>query len=553
MQRPPKGSKATPASGEANRPDQQDTVMTAVSAVEQLLARTGAPTAGTGLQPAPDEGIDVLAVAMAAAPKTTVREDTDEALHPTPQPRRGAVETALWYEVDVAARAATAGVTGKAGETLLVEPPSAKTELLPAKLIFLGVGDESVRSMRRAGAALARATRGAARIRAAVVDGLAPAAQQAFVEGFLLGGYRAPKHGKTPAGPPMAREMQLTGLDREALRVAEITARAVWLARDLTNLPPDTATPEWMAAQSRAVAARAGLEISVLDEGELRRKGFGGLLAVGSGSAHPPRLVQISYRPASGGGEHIVLAGKGITFDSGGISLKPRDAMMTMKMDMAGAAVVLAAVEAAAALRIPHRVTAVLALAENAIGGSAYRPGDVVTTYNGTTVEIGNTDAEGRMVLADALAYAAAELAPDALVDVATLTGAAALGLGQQYGALFSNTPQLLNALEKAGGDSGDRVWQLPLVHEYDYALDSHTADLAHVAPPALKFGAGAIVAALFLEKFVDGVPWAHVDIAGPMRAGSDSHEIAKGATGFGTRLLISYLRDAPVGGERRS
>ncbi|WP_284023814.1 leucyl aminopeptidase family protein [Arthrobacter sp. zg-Y1219] len=553
MQRPPKGSKATPESGEANRPDQQDTAMTAVSAVEQLLARTGAPTAGTGLQPAPDEGVDVLAVAMAAAPTTTVREDTDEALHPTPQPRRGAVETALWYEVDVAARAATAGVTGKAGETLLVEPPSAKAELLPAKLIFLGVGDESVRSMRRAGAALARATRGAARIRASVVDGLAPAAQQAFVEGFLLGGYRAPKHGKTPAGPAMAREMQLTGLDREALRVAEITARAVWLARDLTNLPPDTATPEWMAAQSRAVAARAGLEIAVLDEAELRRKGFGGLLAVGSGSAHPPRLVQISYRPASGGGEHIVLAGKGITFDSGGISLKPRDAMMTMKMDMAGAAVVLAAVEAAAALRIPHRVTAVLALAENAIGGSAYRPGDVVTTYNGTTVEIGNTDAEGRMVLADALAYAAAELAPDALVDVATLTGAAALGLGQQYGALFSNTPQLLNALEKAGGDSGDRVWQLPLVHEYDYALDSHTADLAHVAPPALKFGAGAIVAALFLEKFVDGVPWAHVDIAGPMRAGSDSHEIAKGATGFGTRLLISYLRDAPVGGERRS
>ncbi|WAP52676.1 hypothetical protein OL239_05530 [Arthrobacter sp. ATA002] len=202
--------------------------------------------------------------------------------------------------MDVAARAATAGVTGKAGESLLVEPPAGKDGRLPAKLIFLGVGDESVSGMRRAGAALARATRGAQHIRTAAVDGLDPAAQQAFVEGFLLGGYRAPRQGKTPAGPPMARAMEVTGLDPEALKAAEITARAVWLARDLTNLPPDTATPEWMAAQSRAVAARAGLEISVLDGDELRRQGFGGLLAVGSGSAHPPRLVQVSYRPAAG-------------------------------------------------------------------------------------------------------------------------------------------------------------------------------------------------------------------------------------------------------------
>lgn len=549
MQLPPRGSaKAAPKNGEATGPDVLDTAMTAVSAVGQLNARTGAPTAGTGLRPAAGEGIDVLAVAMAAAPETSVREDTDEALHPTPQPRRGAVETALAYGVDVAARAATAGVTGKAGETLLVEPPSGRTDELPGKLIYLGVGDESVQSMRRAGAALARATRGALRVRAAVVDGLDVDAQQAFLEGFFLGGYRAPRQGKTPAGPPMAREMQVTGLDPAALRLAEVTARAVWLARDLTNLPPDVATPAWMAAQSRAAAARAGLEIIVLEEAELERRGFGGLLAVGAGSANPPRLVQVSYRPAVETGGHIVLAGKGITFDSGGISLKPRDAMMSMKMDMAGAAAVLAAVEAAAALGLPQRVTGVLALAENAVGGSAYRPGDVVKTFNGTTVEIGNTDAEGRVVLADALAYAAAELSPDMLVDIATLTGAAALGLGQQHGALFSNSPELLAALEKAGAASGDRIWQLPLVREYEVALESDTADLAHVAPPALKFGAGAIVAALFLEKFTDGVPWAHLDIAGPMKAGADSHETSKGATGFGTRLLISFLRNAAAG-----
>ncbi|MFJ7750491.1 leucyl aminopeptidase family protein [Arthrobacter sp. NPDC097144] len=549
MQRAPRGSsKTAPSTGEASGPAMPDTAMTAVSAAERLHPRTGAPTAGTGLHPAPEEGIDVLAVAMAAAPQTSVRDDTEEALHPTPQPRRGSVETALWYEVDVAARAATAGVTGKAGETLLVEPPSGKTGELPAKLIYLGVGDESTAGMRRAGAAFARATRGARRIRAAVVDGLAPEVQQAFLEGFFLGGYHAPRQGKTPAGPPMAREMQLTGLDPEALRLAQITARAVWLARDLTNLPPDVATPEWMAVQSRAVADRSGLSITVLDEAELSRRGFGGLTAVGSGSSNPPRLVQVSYQPAAAAadsGQHIVLAGKGITFDSGGISLKPREAMMSMKMDMAGAAVVLAAVEAAAALELPHRVTGILALAENAIGASAYRPGDVVATYGGTTVEIGNTDAEGRIVLADALAYAAAELAPDVLVDIATLTGAAALGLGQQYGAVFSNTAELLSAMEKAGSASGDRVWPLPLVQEYGYALASDTADLAHVAPPALKFGAGAIVAALFLEKFVDGTRWVHLDIAGPMRAGTDSHETARGATGFGTRLLISFLRDA--------
>lgn len=548
MQRLPKGSSpATSAAGEAPGTEVSGIAMTAVTAADQLQAGTGAPTTGTGLRPAPGEEVDVLAVAIAAAPETSPREDSEESLHPTPQPRRGAVETALWYGVDVAARAATAGVTGKAGETLLVEPPSDRAADLPAKLIFVGVGDESVQSLRRAGAALARAARGANRVRAAVVDGLGAAAQQAFLEGFLLGGYQAPRQGKTPAGPSMARAMEVTGLDAEALRLALVTARAVWLARDLTNLPPDTATPDWMAAQSRAVAERAGLEITVLEEAELLQQGFGGLTAVGSGSANPPRLVQVTYQPSAETAEHVVLVGKGITFDSGGISLKPRDAMMSMKMDMAGAAVVLAAVEAAAELELPHRVTGILALAENAIGASAYRPGDVVTTYGGTTVEIGNTDAEGRMVLADALAYAAAGLAPDVLVDIATLTGAAALGLGQQYGAVFSNAPVLLEALEQAGEASGDRVWPLPLVHEYDYALNSQTADVAHVAPPALKFGAGAIVAALFLEKFVDGVPWAHLDIAGPMSARADKHEIAKGATGFGTRLLISFLRDLPA------
>ena len=529
--------------------------MTAVSGLEPPTLRPGAGSAGTGLEPAEIEGVDVLAVAMAPAPPAepagSGAEDTDEVLHPTPQPRRGAVEAAVRYGVDVAARAEATGVTGKAGETLLVGPPR-ESAGLPGKLVFLGVGDESARSLRRAGAALARATTGAACVRTSVLDGLDEPAQQAFLEGFFLGGYRAPREGKSvSAVPAMARRMEVTGLDPRALAAAEITARAVWLARDLANLPPNVATPDWIAVQSRVVAERAGLAVRILAEDELRAEGFGGLTAVGAGAEHPPRLVEISYVPdgkAAAAGPHVVLAGKGITFDSGGISLKPRDAMMAMKMDMSGAAVVLAAVEAAAALEVPYRVTALLALAENALGDASYRPGDVVTTFDGTTVEIGNTDAEGRVVLADVLGYAAAELVPDVLIDVATLTGAAALGLGQQYGALFSNAPGLLAALERAGAESGERVWQLPLVREYSYALDSDTADLAHVAPPALKFGAGAIVAALFLEKFTAGAAWAHLDIAGPMRAPSDTHELAKGATGFGTRLLISYLRDLAGG-----
>lgn len=519
---------------------------TAVTGSPALNPRTGEPTSGTGLDPRPDEGVDVLAVAMAQPPAGGAgEEDTEEGQHPTPQPRRGAVEAAVRYGIDVAARAQTAKVSGKAGELLVVEPPRDRQEL-PGRLIYVGVGAGTDADLRRAGAALARATMGAKRIRSSVVDGLAAGAQQAFLEGFFLGGYRVPRTGVQETGPGMAAEMELCGLDPEALRLAGITARATWLARDLTNTPADTATPEWMAAQARAVAARSGLAVQVRSEDTLRAEGFGGLTAVGSGSATPPRLVEVRYRPeAAGAAEagHVVLVGKGITFDSGGLSLKPRESMVPMKMDMAGAAVVLAAVEAAAALEVPYPVTAVLALAENALGAGSYRPGDVISTYNGTTVEVGNTDAEGRLVLADALGYAQAELDPALIVDVATLTGAAALGLGLRYAALFGNNPQLLEDLERAGQQSGDPVWQLPLVPEYGYALDSEVADLAHVAAPKLHMNGGAVVAALFLEHFVGTTPWAHVDIAGPMKAGADTAELSKGATGFGTRLLISFLQ----------
>ncbi|MBD7995299.1 leucyl aminopeptidase family protein [Arthrobacter sp. Sa2CUA1] len=517
-----------------------------LTAVSALPPYPGEPGAERVLEPQPGEGVDVLVVGIAPGPAAeSSQEGAPAGAKPVPEPRSGAVEAAVRYGVDVAARADAAGVTGRAGERLVVEPPRGSTGL-PGKLICLGVGDESHQSLRRAGAALARATFGAQKIRTSVVDGLTPQAQQAFLEGYFLGGYRAPKTGLSDSAKPMAVQMEVTGLNPQALALAEISARAAWLARDLTNTPPDIATPEWMAAQSRSVAQAAGLEFEEWDPKRLAAEGFGGLTAVGSGSANGPRLVRVTYRPTgskdteSGG---VVLVGKGITFDSGGISLKPRESMPAMKMDMAGAAVVLSAVQAAAELELPFEVTALLALAENAIGAASYRPGDVVRTWNGTTVEIGNTDAEGRMVLADALAYAAGRLKPEALIDVATLTGAAALGLGKRHAALFGNDPGLLTAFEAAASSSGEPLWQLPLVPDYDYLLESDTADLAHVAPVGAKAGAGAILGALFLEKFVDGRPWIHLDIAGPMEAAGDSHEYAKGATGFGARLLIAFLR----------
>ncbi|MDK1327100.1 M17 family metallopeptidase [Arthrobacter sp. zg-Y1143] len=546
MQLPPKPSSKTgsvPASPFVSAP------LPGVTALAGLDARTGRAGNGSGLQPAAEERVDVLAVAIAPAPVEAGQDDAEEAAYPVPEPRRGAVEAAVRYGADIAARARSAKVTGRAGEILVIEPPR-DSAALPGKLLFVGTGDESPAALRRAGAALARATMGCARIRSSVVDGLGPDAQAAFLEGFLLGGYRPPRAGVTQAPAPIAEHLELTGLEAGAAARALATARAVWHARDLTNTPADTATPEWMAAQARAAAVRSGLQVRVRTEDELRAEGFGGLLAVGSGSEHPPRLVEVAYVPkVEKAAPHVVLVGKGITFDSGGISLKPRDAMMTMKTDMAGAAAVLAVAEAAAELELPVRVTAVLALAENAIGGAAYRPADVVRTYDGTTVEVGNTDAEGRMVLADALAYAAAELAPDVLVDVATLTGAAALGLGLNHAALFGNAPALVAALEAAGKTSGDAVWQLPMVREYAGILDSDVADLSHIAPVKAKFGAGAIVAALFLEKFTAGVPWAHVDIAGPSRAPKDSREQTKGATGFGVRLLLAYLAGYRSGG----
>lgn len=494
-----------------------------------------------------DGSVDAVAVQVAPG------RAGDDAL----QPRSGTPQAAARYGIDLAELAERAGLTGAAGEAFTVHlplPVGSSVEMpwagLPPRIVLVGVGDESPTALRRAGAALARATRGLRRVAATVGaqthhdEAGAAQAARAVAEGYLLAAYRQPRLSakqdeKVPADLVLLGRSGAAVAD--AVESARIGAGATWLVRDLTNTPSHVKDPAWMADQARRLGARAGLDVQVLGPRELAAGGFGGILAVGAGSASTPRLVRVTYTPAGGGGRHVVVVGKGITYDTGGLSIKPREAMVPMKTDMAGSAVALATVLAAAQTQVAHRVTAVLPLAENHVGAASYRPGDVVTIHGGTTVEIANTDAEGRLVLADALAWADATLDPDVLVDVATLTGAATLGLGRQHAALYGTDDALVAALSAAGDRTGELVWHMPLVADYEEAVRSSVADLRHV-PEDRRIGGGSITAALFLRRFVGQRPWAHLDIAGTGRSTSDKHEVTEGATGYGARLLLDYL-----------
>ena len=494
------------------------------------------------------EHCDVLAV--------TVGKPVEGAPEPaSPVPDDVAVLAATAYGVDLAAVCVAEKVTGRAGEVVRV--PVQAPWGLPVRLLLVGTGEGGPADLRRAGAALARAARG----RGTVVTSLACAGREAreAVEGLLLGGYRLPPTGTSPRpdGAPAARVVFLGDQSPDDVADGERHAEATLLARELTGTPSSTKTPVWVAERAVELAAHAPdgvLTVDVRDEHRLAADGFGGLLAVGGGSVSPPRLVRLDLTPPGTAGRRpVVLIGKGITYDTGGLSIKPREAMVPMKTDMAGAGVVLAVLAALAGAlggtgtgRLPSRpVVGLLPLAENAVGASSYRPGDVVRHHGGRTVEVVNTDAEGRMVLADALAYADAELDPDTVVDVATLTGAASLGLGKRHAALYSTHDDLAAEIEVAAGASGERVWRMPLVEDYRPALDSAVADLRHVpvaGPPLGAVGGGSITAALFLREFAGGRSWAHLDIAGPARADKDEHEVVRGATGFGARLLLRWL-----------
>ncbi|MGE5134789.1 MAG: leucyl aminopeptidase family protein [Gemmatimonadota bacterium] len=492
-------------------------------------------------------GPDPLGDLLAAA---GTRDEAAPDLLAVPVPAAGPVAAGAGLDsflgapaADIAARC---DATGQPGETREVVTAGG-TRPGPGRVVFLGVGNGSPAAMRRAGAALGRLAapgrRAAGRsVLTSAVLGRPGEAVAAFAEGLLLGSYRF-RVGAEPAAAGQAQLLVAAPDGAAALERAAVVAEAVALARDLANTPSAEKTPAWLADQATAVAAASGLTAAVAGEGELAARGFGGLLAVGAGSARPPRLIELRYTPP-GAARHIVLVGKGITFDSGGLSLKPNDGMKLMKTDMAGGAAVIAAMSALGRLGIRARVTGLIAAAENMPSGSAMRPGDVIRHFGGRTTEVLNTDAEGRLVLADALAYADAELGPDVMVDLATLTGAARVALGSVMGALYATDDALAGALLAAGEVSGDPLWRMPLADDYTDALASPVADLANV-PHSRANRAGSIDAALFLREFTGGRPWAHLDIAGAARATGDDGDKVKGATGFGTRCLLRWLADS--------
>ncbi len=434
--------------------------------------------------------------------------------------------------------------SGKLGEVAVVPGGSAPLEVL------VGLGDGGLAdadSLRRAGAAFARAVQGCARVGVALAA-LAPeglgvaAAAQAVVEGIGLASYRFDRFKSAPE-PAALGEVVCVSPDLGELESGLTRGRAVLeavsLARDLANTPAAVLTPARFAELAAQAGAEAGLEVRVYGEEEIRTERLGGLAGVARGSAEPARLVRAVYEPPGAAAvPTVALVGKGITFDSGGLSLKTAAGMSAMKTDMSGAAAVLASLLACGPLGVAVRVVGYMALTENMPGGAATKPGDVLTVRNGKTIEVLNTDAEGRLVLADALSLAAEE-APDSIVDLATLTGACVVALGREIAGLMGNDDRLIDAIGAASRRAGEPTWPLPLPAGYRSHIDSEVADMKNIGRPGQ---AGAIAAALLLEEFVGSTPWAHLDIAGPSRAEDASGYSPKGATGFAVRTLLELL-----------
>ena len=437
----------------------------------------------------------------------------------------------------------TQGATGRTGETTLVPVPLGTDGNATLRLVVLvGVGEQTARDLRRAGAALARATRDRRTVASAVAAGGDLEGLTTFIVGMTLGSFSFTLRSEGPEQWPVERVvMAATADDTEAgaaLRRGVVLGGASWRARMLATVPSNIKNPQWLAEQAEQLAGDAGLDVTVWDEKRLARDGFGGIVGVGQASATPPRLIRLDYVPKGGRkAPLVVLVGKGITFDTGGLSIKPAEAMTTMKRDMSGGAVVMSVLAALRDLDCRVRVTGLVPAAENAVGGNSLRPGDVLRHYGGRTSEVTNTDAEGRLVLADALAYAVDELDPAVVVDIATLTGAMKVALGQHTGGYFANHDALATVLRESGDAADEVLWRMPLVADYEHHLASTVAD-ADNAPRH----AGAISAALFLQHFVDGRPWAHLDIASVGDAPEDHHEWTKGPTGFGVRLLLRWL-----------
>ncbi|RYB95092.1 leucyl aminopeptidase family protein [Nocardioides oleivorans] len=460
----------------------------------------------------------------------------------------GADEASEALGTDLLAAAEAARATGRTGEVTAVPVSAADDDV--SLVLLVGVGEATVTDFRRAGAAVARA----AKDRVSVVTSIAAIAPDgglgAFVVGAMLGSFSFHWRSTGPKERPVARivlaDVSDEGADDE-LGQALALGGAGWRSRALATVPANLKTPAWLADQAVEVGGAAGLEVTVWDAERLAAEGFGGILAVGSGSVNEPRLIRMDYTPrgASKKVPTVVIVGKGITFDSGGLDIKPSEGMLTMKRDMSGGGAVIAAMAALRDVDCPVRVVGLVPAAENSVSGSAMRPGDVITHFGGRTSEVNNTDAEGRLVLADAMAYAVSEIEPAAILDIATLTGAMKVALGQWTGGYFANHEALAEKVEAAASSSGETVWRMPLVADYEEKVSSRIADGDNAAG-----GAGAITAALFLQHFAADVPWAHIDFASAAESPTDRHEWTAGPSGWGPRLLLAWLgSDDPLAG----
>ncbi|MDP7113008.1 MAG: leucyl aminopeptidase [Myxococcota bacterium] len=414
------------------------------------------------------------------------------------------------------------------------------------------VKPDDLRAM--AGGAARRARRGGLTRVALAVDpafadggkGLDDASARALMEGACLGGYRFDRYlDEDSRDPESLIEVGLVapgrrGRDRllAAMERGRVAAEGTMLARDLVNEPPNVASPEHMRTRAEQLADELGLAIQVLERDELERRGMGCLLAVGQGSAQPTYLIHLTYTPEAEARSRVALVGKCLTYDSGGLCIKSAAGMLEMKSDMGGAAAVLGTLAGAARLKLPLEIHAIFAATENMTGAAAYRAGDVLTASNGKTVEVINTDAEGRLTLADALVYSSA-LEPDVTLELATLTGACVAALGKEYTGMFTPSDRLARQLTRAGDSSGDRMWRLPLADEYKSLIKGTISDLKNTGG---RWG-GAITAGLFLQEFVTQPSrWVHLDIAGPSFTDKDKGYRTKGGTGAPVRALLEFL-----------
>ena len=442
----------------------------------------------------------------------------------------------------ISASLAALGATGKHGEVhRFPAPASVPVELIVTVGLGAATDLDDADKVRQAAGIVARSLDG----RDSVATTLSDANLAAAAEGFFLGAYRFEEFrsdkSRSKKAPLSSVTLLVEERSKEAraeLAHAAAVADCVALARDFVNTPPSHLYPQEFADRARILAGGAGLKVEILDDTELEKNGYGGIVGVGKGSSRLPRLVRLTHN-AGKDAKTVALVGKGITFDSGGLSLKSGDGMMTMKMDKGGGAAVLAAMCALPALKVRQRVSAYVPLTDNMPGPDAQRPGDVFTAHNGKTVEVLNTDAEGRLVLADALSVAA-DAEPDAIIDLATLTGAVMVALGQRIAGLMGNNTDFSGQISDAAKWAGESVWELPLPEEYRSALDSPVADLKNIGGD--RYG-GALTAGLFLSEFVpEGMPWAHLDIAGTAWSDSDTAEAGKGGTGFGVRTLLRLV-----------